>query len=84
MSLEYLTVDELRDRYRTLKHEFPVFVMRPIASEGDGLVVGFTRYWFTATKKSNNFGLEGGYRVVLRYDCSQNTYVVESAKLWGI
>jgi hypothetical protein len=84
VKLEYLTAGELRDRHRTLKHEFPVFVMRPIANEGDRLVVGFTRYWFTATKKSNNFALEGGYRVVLRYDCSQNNFVVESATLWGI
>jgi len=84
VKLEYLTADELRDRYRTLKHDFPVFVMRPITNEGDRLVVDFTRYWFTATKKSNNFALEGGYRVVLRYDCSQKTFVVESATLWGI
>ena len=84
VTIEYLDPDQLRTRYQTVKHELPIFVMRPIASEGDRLVVGFTRYWFTATKKSNNFGLEGGYRVVLRYDCSQKTFVVESAKLWGI
>src|ERR1044072_654 len=84
VTLEYLTADELRARHRPLKHEFPVFVMRPIANENDRLVVGFTRYWFTATKKSNNFALEGGYRVVLRYDCTLNNFVVESATLWGI
>ena len=84
VGVEYLWPEELRTRYRTLKREFPIFVMRPISNDGDRLVVDFTRYWFTATKKSNNFALEGGYRVVLRYDCSQKAFVVESAKLWGI
>src|SRR4051794_19616383 len=84
VAIEYLWPDELRTRYRTLKHEFPIFVMRPISNDGDRLIVNFTRYWFTATKKSNDFALEGGYRVVLRYDCSQKTFVVESATLWGI
>ena len=84
VALEYLAADELRDRYQTLKHEFPIFVMRPMGNEGERLVVDFTLYWFTATKKSNDFSLEGGYHVVLRYDCSQKTFVVESATLWGI
>jgi hypothetical protein len=84
VAIEYLWPDELRTRYQRLKHKFPIFVMRPISNDGDRLVVAFTRYWFTATKKSNDFGLEGGYRVVLRYDCSQKTFIVESAKLWGI
>lgn len=84
VEIEYLTADELRGRYRSLKRTFPIFVMRPIANEDDRIVVSFTRYWFSATKKTNAFALEGGYRVVLRYDCSQKEFVVESAKLWGI
>ena len=82
--LEYLSVDELRDRYRSLKHEFPVFVMRPMANENNRLVIGFARYWFSATKRTNSFALEGGYRVVLRFDCSQNDFVIDSTTLWGI
>jgi hypothetical protein len=84
VAIEYLWPDELRTRYQRLKHEFPIFVMRPISNDGDRLVVDFTRYWFTFTKNSNTYSLEGGYRVVLRYDCSHKTFVVESAKLWGI
>lgn len=84
VGVEYLTLDELRVRYLSLKHTFPIFVMRPIANEDDRIVVNFTRYLFSATKKTNAFALEGGYRVVLRYDCSQKQFVVESAKLWGI
>jgi hypothetical protein len=53
VKIEYLDADDLRERYQSLKHEIPVFVMRPIVNEGDHLVVGFTRYWFTATKKAN-------------------------------
>lgn len=84
VEIEYLTVDELRGRYESLKRSFPIFVMRPIANKDDRIVVGFTRYWFSATKKTNAFALEGGYRVELRYDCSQKQFVVEGAKLWGI
>ena len=84
VEIEYLTLDELRVRYASLKRPFPIFVMRPIANEDDRIVVSFTRYWFSATKKTNAFALEGGYRVLVRYDCSQKRFVVESAKLWGI
>ena len=84
IGIEYLAAADLRGRYRSLKHPIPVFVMRPIVNEGDQLVVGFTRYWFSARKQTDEFSLEGGYNVVLRYDCSQKNFVVESAKLWGI
>ena len=84
VQVEYLSLAELRDRFRSLKHEIPVFVMRPMANENNRLVIGFARYWFSATKRSNSFALEGGYRVVLRYDCSQNDFVIDSTTLWGI
>jgi hypothetical protein len=84
IQIEYLGVGELRDRYRSLKHELPVFVMRPISNENNRLVIGFARYWFSATKRTNSFALEGGYRVVLRFDCAQNDFVIESTTLWGI
>ena len=84
VQIEYLTADDLRARHRLLKHTVPVFVMRPMVNEGDRLIVSFIRYWFSATNKTNNFAVEGGYRVVLQYDCSQKNFVVESAKLWGI
>jgi hypothetical protein len=84
VDIEYLTSDELRARHRSLKHEIPVFVMRPMSNEGDRLVVDFTRYWFSAAKKTNLMGLEGGYRVLFGYDCGQKEFVVESAKFWGI
>jgi hypothetical protein len=84
VQIEYLGVDELRERYRSWKYEIPVFVMRPITNENQRLVVGFARYWFSATKRTNSFGLEGGYRVLLRFDCSQNDFVIESTTLWGI
>ena len=84
IQIEYLGVGELRDRYRSLKRELAVFVMRPIANENNRIVIGFARYWFSATKRTNSFALEGGYRVVLRFDCSQNDFVIESTTLWGI
>ena len=84
VEIEYLTSDDLRARHKSLKHEIPVFVMRPISNEGHRLIIDFTRYWFSATKKTDLMGLEGGYRVVMVYDCAQKEFVVESAKLWGI
>ena len=82
--IEYVTEDDLLARHRSLKHDIPFFVMRPISNEGNRLVIGFTRYWFSTTKKTNMMSLEGGYRVVMVYDCARKGYVVESAKLWGI
>jgi hypothetical protein len=84
VNIEYVTEDDLRAWHRSLKHEIPIFVMRPISNEGNRLVIGFTRHWFSSTKKTNAMGLEGGYRVVMAYDCARKEYVVESAKLWGI
>ena len=82
--VEFVTQEDLAKRYRSLKHDIPVFIMRPISNDGDHLVVAFTRYWFSVEKRTHVLSLEGGYRVVLRYDCSTQGYVVESAKLWGI
>ena len=84
VEIEYLNEENLRSRHRSLKHEIPVFVMRPMSNEGNRLIIDFARYWFSATKKTNMMGLEGGYRVVMVYDCARKEYVVESAKLWGI
>ena len=82
--VEYVTEEDLRARQRSIKHEIPVFVMRPMMNEGNRLVIPFTRYWFSTTKKANVMSLEGGYRVVMVYDCARKEYVVESARLWGI
>ena len=84
VEIEYLTMDELRARYRSLKREFPIFIMRPIGNEGHRLVIGFTRHWFSSTKRTNELALEGGYTVVIGFDCVRKELVVESAKLWGI
>lgn len=84
VEIEYLDENDLRARHRSLKHEIPVFVMRPMRNDGNRLVISFTRYWFSATKKTNKMGLEGGYNVVMVYDCARKGYAVESAKLWGI
>jgi hypothetical protein len=80
VKIEYVTEDDLRARHRSLKHDIPVFIMRPIGNEGNEgnhSVIGFTRYWFSSTKKTNAMGLEGGYRVVMAYDCARKEYVVE-------
>jgi len=82
--IEYVSEDDLGARHRSIKHEIPVFVMRPMMNEGNRLVISFTRYLFSTTKKANMMSLEGGYRVVMVYDCARKEYVVESAKLWGI
>lgn len=84
VDIEYLTANDLQRRFRSLNHAIPVFEMRPVVNEGERLIVSFTRYWFSATKRTNSFALEGGYRVVLRYDCRQKNFVVESTKLWGV
>lgn len=84
VEIEYLTMDDLRARYRSLKREFPIFIMRPLSNEGHRLVIGFTRHWFSASKRTNKLALEGGYTVVIGFDCAKKEFLVESAKLWGI
>ncbi|HEX7330991.1 MAG TPA: hypothetical protein VF290_05800 [Pyrinomonadaceae bacterium] len=84
VEIEYLTMDELRARYRSLKREFPIFIMRAMSNDGHRLVISFTRHWVTAAKRTNELSLEGGYTVVIGFDCVRKELVVESAKLWGI
>ena len=84
VEIEYLTDSGLRARHRSSKHEIPVFVMRPMSVDGQNLIIGFTRYWVSSTKKGIMMGLEGGYGVEIVFDCAQKEYVVASARLWGI
>ena len=84
VEVEYLTMEDLRTRYRALKREFPIFIMRPMSNEGHRLVIGFTHHWFSSTKRTNELSLEGGYTVAIGFDCVRKELVVESAKLWGI
>src|SRR5882724_836802 len=35
VAIEYLTMEDLRARHRSLKHTLPVFEMRPIVNEDD-------------------------------------------------
>ena len=82
--IEYLDSQALVKRYQAKKAEFPIIVIRPIENDGMKLVIRFTDYFFSYSKKSLNYGLEGGCNVVLSYDCSKQEYVIEKVDLWGI
>lgn len=80
----YLYPEDLRKLYLSRKQSIPFYVMRPMRNEGHRLVIDFTRYWFSATKKTHLRGLEGGYRVWFVYDSSERKFVIERTELWGI
>ena len=81
VEIEYLYEDDLRARHRSTKHEIPVFVMRPISNEGNRLVIDFTRYWFSATKKTNMMSLEGGYSASSASANFPFVYITKPSKL---
>lgn len=82
--IEYLDAQALVERYKARKADFPIIVTRPIKNEGTKLVLSFSDYFFSYGKKSLNYALEGGCKVVLSYDCSKQEYGVEKVDSWGI
>jgi hypothetical protein len=58
--------------------------MRPIRNEGEKLSVSLTDYWFSFKKNSLTYSLEGGAKVVFRFDCEHREYVIDKVELWGV
>jgi hypothetical protein len=82
--IEYLDTQDLIAKYKKEKKEFRIIVMRPILNEGEKLSVGLTDYWFSFKKNSLTYSLEGGAKVVFRFDCEHREYVIDKVELWGV
>jgi len=84
LPVEYLTPDELRQRYLKVRKPIPILVVRSMENEGKELKVNISDYWYEFTKKSNSYALEGGAVVKFSYDCQRQEFVVSSVEEWGI
>jgi hypothetical protein len=82
--VEYLDSQELVDRYKKLRKEFPILVAYPMANEGERLKITFNVYWISYKKGRLNYGLSDWSKVYIRYDCEKREYVVDEVKLGGI
>jgi hypothetical protein len=84
VKVEYLDAVTLRERYQKTRKEIQVLSLRPMKNEGTTLVISTGNYWFSYTKKSYNYGLEGGCTVNFNFDSSQNDFALTKINLWGI
>jgi hypothetical protein len=53
-------------------------------NEGATLKISIGSYWFSYTKKSYNYGLEGGCNAEFKFDTSQGNFALTKTDLWGI
>ena len=84
VKVEYLDSETLRERYQKSRKEIQILSLRPMKNEGATLIISIGNYWFSYTKKSYNYGLEGGCTVKFNFDSSQNNFALTKIDLWGI
>ena len=80
----YLDAEGLIKRYQERGKEFPILVTRPMINSGARLEISFTDYRISYKKPALNYALEGGCKVMIRYDCPEGKYVIEKVELWGV
>ena len=83
-AIDYLDNQELIRRYKEKKQDLRVIRMFPMSNEGNLLEISFNYYWVNYKKKSLNFALEGGTKVIFRYDCAKGKYVIDKTVPWGV
>jgi hypothetical protein len=81
IEVEYLDSETLRERYQKTRKKIQVLSLRPMKNEGTTLIVSIANYWFSYTKKSYNYGLEGGCTVNFDFDSSQNDFALTKINL---
>lgn len=82
--IKYLDGQGLVKRYKEKKEEFPIIVIRSMGNEGNRIVVNLADYWISYKENNLNYSLEGGSKVIFRYDCHKGEYVIEKVELWGV
>jgi hypothetical protein len=82
--IDYLDNLELIKRYKEKKQDLRVIRMFPMSNEGNLLEISFNYYWVNYKRKSLNFSLEGGIKVIFRYDCDRGEYVVDKTVPWAV
>jgi hypothetical protein len=82
--LEYVDRKGEIDRYRTLRKEYCILVIRPMKNEGQRLKIEISFEWIKYTKRKLWHELSDWSMVYFRYDCGKQEFVVDEVKLGGI
>ena len=82
--VEYLWPQELIDRYKRVRKEFPILVGHPMVNDGARLKITFNLCWFSYNKRSMNYALSDWAIVYFRYDCEKHQFVLDEVTLGGI
>jgi hypothetical protein len=84
IKVEYLDPETLRERYLKTRQEMQVLSLRPMKNDGTTLIISIGNYWFSYTKKSYHYGLEGGCTVNFNFESSKSDFALTKIDLWGI
>ena len=82
--VEFLDPQQLTDRYKKLRKEFPILVAFPMINNGERVKVSFNLYWFSYEKRSLTYSLSDWSHVYFRYDCEKREFVLDQVELGGI
>ncbi len=84
ITIEYLRSDDLEMRFKKTKKAIPILSLRPITNEGPIIKVSILNYWYSKSKKSHDYGLEGGCTVSFKFDPAINNFAILDVKLSGV
>lgn len=82
--VEYLDADALRERYQKTRQQIQILSLRPMKNKGATLKISIADYWFSYSKNSYNYALEGGCNVDFKFDAVQENFVIAKLDLWGV
>ena len=99
-NLTYLDSDELAQKFKGLPQNkskgnvtLPVLRIFPLDNEGSVLKFAFSNYHLSYSEKGDlfsrkkflfNYALEGGCRVDIAYDNTEQNFVIKKVELWGV
>lgn len=82
--LDYLSNQELVNRYKASGKEFSVLQIHPIHADGASLRIQVSVAWFSYGKKGMLFGYSDWSDVEFKFDCAQQAFTISNVKLGGI
>lgn len=83
-SVEYLDYAGRVDRYKRLRSELRIIVLRPAKNAGNTLIFSFSEYLWSIKGNKTYYALSDGARVSMKFDCIKQEFVVDSVELWGV
>ena len=83
-NIEYLDDKQLIERYKKVKLDYPVLVIRPAVVKEARLAVTITVYWVSYKKGMLRFALSDWSITYFRFDCEKRAFIQDKVKLGGI